>query len=107
MAHVKPQSFEDVLPVNMSTVFLDLESTGLERDRPRVTELEPRHISEEPRVVNKLVLCFNPGGATFNPWALANTGLNPDNLSARRRFSASRVRLLDAFLFSLPSLVYV
>ena len=93
-------------------VYLDLESTGLERDRPRITELalvavEPRHMSEKPRVVNKLVLCFNPGGATFNPWALANTGLNPDNLSARRRFSASRVRLLDAFLFSLPSLVYV
>ena len=81
----------------MSTVFLDLESTGLERDRPRVTELEPRHISEEPRVVNKLVLCFNPEGAMFNDVALTYTGLNPDNLSAQPKFSASTVRLLDAF----------
>ena len=96
-------------------VYMDLETTGLESDRPRITELalvavEPRHISDNPRVLNKLVLCFNPGGARFNEWAQANTGLNPDNLSAQPRFSENTVWLLDAFLGSLPGpvcLVYV
>ena len=101
-------------PIN-TWVYMDLESTGLERDRPRITELalvavEPRHISDNPRVLNKLVLCFNPDGARFNRWALDNTGLNPGNLSAQPRFSENTVRLLDAFLGSLPGpvcLVYV
>ena len=96
-------------------VYMDLESTGLERDRPRITELslvavEPRHISMEPRVLNKLTLCFNPDGARFNEWTLINTGLCPDNLSSQPRFSENTVRLLDAFLGSLPGpvcLVYV
>ena len=84
-------------------VYMDLESTGLERERPRVTELslvavEPRHISKKPRVLNKLTLCFNPDGATFNEWTLNNTGLSPDNLSSQPRFGENTVRLLDAFL---------
>ena len=101
-------------PIN-TWVYMDLESTGLERDRPRITELalvavEPRHISEKPRVLNKLVLCFNPDGARFTDWALDNTGLNDDNLSSQPRFSERTVTLLDAFLGSLPGpvcLVYV
>ena len=101
-------------PIN-TWVYMDLESTGLERDRPRITELalvavEPRHISDNPRVLNKLVLCFNPDGASFDEWALANTGLNSENLSAQPRFSENTVWLLDAFLGSLPGpvcLVYV
>ena len=96
-------------------VYMDLESTGLERDRPTITELslvavEPRHICEKPRVLNKLVLCFNPDGASFDEYALTKTGLNPDNLSAQPRFSENTVWLLDAFLGSLPGpvcLVYV
>ena len=102
--------------VNIKTfVYCDLESTGLEKERPRITELslvavEPRHISKKPRVLNKLTLCFNPDGARFNDWVLKNTGLSPDNLSSQPRFSESTVRLLDAFLGSLPGpvcLVYV
>ena len=103
------------MPQINSWVYMDLETTGLERDRPRITELslvavEARHISENPRVLNKLVLCFNPGGARFNEYALTKTGLNPDNLSAQPRFSENTVWLLDAFLGSLPGpvcLVYV
>ena len=88
-------------------VYMDLESTGLKKDRPRITELslvavEPRHISEKPRVLNKLTLCFNPDGARFNEWTLNNTGLSPDNLSSQPRFGENTVRLLDAFLGSLP-----
>ena len=101
-------------PIN-TWVYMDLESTGLERDRPRITELalvavEPRHISDNPRVLNKLVLCFNPGRARFNKYALTKTGLKPDNLSSQPMFSARTVRLIDAFLESLPGpvcLVYV
>ena len=101
-------------PIN-TWVYMDLESTGLERDRPRITELalvavEPRHISKKPRVLNKLTLCFNPDSARFNEWVLKHTGLSPDNLSSQPRFSESTVRLLDAFLGSLPGpvcLVYV
>ena len=103
------------MPRINSWVYMDLESTGLEKDRPRITELalvavEPRHISKKPRVLNKLTLCFNPDGARFNKWTLDNTGLSPDNLSSQPRFSESTVRLLDAFLGSLPGpvcLVYV
>ena len=96
-------------------VYMDLESTGLEKERPRVTELslvavEPRNIGKNPRVLNKLTLCFNPEGARFSKWVMNHTGLNPDNLSSQPRFSENTVRLLDAFLGSLPGpvcLVYV
>ena len=104
------------MPKINSWVYCDLESTGLPRGgRTRVTELslvsvEPRHISKKPRVLNKLVLCFNPDGATFDKWAVDNTGLNPGNLSAQPKFSENTVNLLEAFLGSLPGpvcLVYV
>ena len=86
-------------------IYLDLESTGLKRARIMELSLvavEPRHISEKPRVLNKLVLCFNPDGARFDEWAQANTGLNPDNLSRQWWFDWSTVKLLERFLGVLP-----
>ncbi len=105
-------------------VFLDLEATGLAISRPRITELsmvaagreqfrelqsELRSQSdseigcrgdEQPRVLNKLTLCFYPG--TQVPHQVTKlTGLDNFNLEDQKRFDGGAAELIRGFLNGL------
>ena len=55
----------------------------------------------QPRVLNKLSLCFYPM-TTIVPHVTALTGLDNYNLSGQPQFSGDTVRLLEAWLSRLP-----
>ncbi|KAH9514593.1 Three-prime repair exonuclease 1 [Bulinus truncatus] len=89
---------------------LDFETTGLPSpgNHPRITELcfvalqreELLKKSSELRVVNKLLLCFNPQ-KSFSQGSSMITGLYNDALEAYEPFK-SKASLICSFLKSLP-----
>ncbi|KAK3593692.1 hypothetical protein CHS0354_013588 [Potamilus streckersoni] len=92
-------------------VFMDIETTGLitRGNNPKITELCLVSVQREelldgngaPRVLNKLVLCFNPR-KSLSQTASEMTGLNNDNLNLQQVFSANTAQIIDSFLQHLP-----
>ncbi|VDM18731.1 unnamed protein product [Hydatigera taeniaeformis] len=100
------------LPANRfsTIVFLDTETTGLPSDgiRPRITELALVAVSRSemvfgdctPRVLNKLVFCFNPM-AKIPSAASAISGLNNRNLYNQKDFDDLAVQQVRLFFLRL------
>nr|CAH8840839.1 unnamed protein product [Trichobilharzia regenti] len=100
-------------PIFLSTLVLfDVETTGLPSAnfKPEITELcmlassrfNLETATEEPRVENKLTLCFNPT-RTISSIASKISGLNADNLFHQKDFDSSAVDLIQLFLNRLDS----
>lgn len=100
-------------PLFLSTLVLfDVETTGLPSANfnPEITELcmlacsrfSLENATDEPRVENKLTLCFNPT-RTISSIASKISGLNSDNLFHQKDFDASAVDLIQLFLNRLDS----
>ncbi|XP_032066707.1 three prime repair exonuclease 2 [Thamnophis elegans] len=93
-------------------VFLDIESTGLPRDQPRIAELclfavhqsslqpSPQARGPQlPRIIDKLVLCVNPQ-KPFTPGAQDITGLSNQKLEQNYKpgINHSLMETLKGFL---------
>ncbi|KAJ6654532.1 hypothetical protein lerEdw1_006839 [Lerista edwardsae] len=92
-------------------VFLDLETTGLPQDQPRVCELSlfavhhhslqcsPGQTPQIPRIMDKLTLCIDPK-KPFTPGAERITGLSNQNLeeNCKPYFNTSVGEILKRFL---------
>lgn len=92
-------------------VFLDLETTGLPRDQPRVSELSlsavhryslqssPGQTPQLPRVMDKLTLCIDPK-KPFTPGAERITGLSNQDLeeNCKPDFNLTVGEILKKFL---------
>nr|CAX74129.1 three prime repair exonuclease 1 [Schistosoma japonicum] len=100
-------------PLFLSTLVLfDVETTGLPSANfnPEITELcmlacsrfGLENATDEPRVENKLTLCFNPT-RTISSIASKISGLNSDNLFHQKDFDSSAVDLIQLFLNRLDS----
>lgn len=98
-------------PLFLSTlVFIDLETTGLPTAtfQPEITELCILAVSRfslensrsQPRVENKLTLCFHPSH-TISSIASKISGLNEDNLFHQKDFDSSAVDLIQLFIHRL------
>ncbi|XP_020648734.2 three prime repair exonuclease 2 [Pogona vitticeps] len=104
-----PQDFQ-------TFVFLDIETTGLPKDRPRVAELclfavhrrslqhpLPRVVTtpldQLPRVIDKLTLCIDPQ-KPFTPVAEEITGLSNQNLeeNCKPDLNGAAVEAVQGFL---------
>ncbi|XP_041369436.1 three-prime repair exonuclease 1-like [Gigantopelta aegis] len=95
-----------------SFVFFDTETTGLHKDehRPSITELcllavhreDMQTRDTEARVVNKLLVCLNPG-QPVQPRAEEMSGLSHDMLESESPFNPDVVRLVSLFLGRLTS----
>ncbi|XP_056396744.1 three prime repair exonuclease 2 [Hyla sarda] len=95
-------------------VFLDLEATGLNKDRPKITEicLIAVHVSslenpvtneagevQLPRVMDKLCLCVDPG-KPLTEGASSITGLSNKNLgnSEKQKFDTTLINAINEFV---------
>ncbi|KAL8164383.1 UNVERIFIED_CONTAM: hypothetical protein K2H54_050171 [Gekko kuhli] len=95
-------------------VFLDIETTGLPRDRPCMAELclfavnrrslqrlipDPSQPPQPPRILDKLTLCIDPQ-KPFTPKAEEITGLSNQTLeeNGKADFDGTVVEALRAFL---------
>ncbi|KAG8554545.1 hypothetical protein GDO81_003824 [Engystomops pustulosus] len=95
-------------------VFLDLEATGLNGDRPKITELclVAIHVSslenpvtdesgevQLPRVMDKLCLCVDPG-KPLSVKASEITGLSNENLnhSEKQKFDSQLINVINEFV---------
>ncbi|CAH8497387.1 unnamed protein product [Heterobilharzia americana] len=110
---MKLSSLGSSRPLFLSTLVLfDVETTGLPSANfnPEITELcmlassrfNLENATGEPRVENKLTLCFNPT-RTISSIASKISGLNSDNLFHQKDFDSSAVDLIHLFLNRLDT----
>lgn len=84
-------------------IFIDFETTELLN--PVVTEMSVIAIDRVnyDRVIDKLVMCFNPDGRAIQPTASAMTGLTNDMLKNRKSFMTTGVNMLTEFIKAQPT----
>ena len=86
-----------------SLVYFDMETTGLPRDIPRITELSMVAVSvrdcidnKDIRIINKLTLCFNPD-SVLTAEAAEISGLSNSLLEKMPQFDGEAVRVRKDF----------
>ena len=88
-----------------SLVYFDMETTGLPRDIPRITELSMVAVSvrdcinnKDIRIINKLTLCFSPD-SVVTAKAAEISGLSNSLLEKMPQFDGETVRVRKDFTF--------
>ncbi|XP_071088755.1 three-prime repair exonuclease 1-like [Haliotis cracherodii] len=92
-----------------SFVIFDTETTGLPKQKPKITELCFLGVGRKdlgtkegvgPRVMNQLLLCVNPR-KHIEPEAASITGLDNEVLADQKPFDKDMVQLISSFLSRL------